>query len=259
MPKLSNKVVLVTGASKGIGLGCALVCLRHGAKVALLARDPHVAEAEVAAAGFSFGKDVLALPTDVRDAKAMEEAIARTAEHFGQLDGVVNNAGWHPPAMTIDDTSLEDFESLLKLNLTSTFLGCKHAVPHLRKTRGAIVNMSSAVALIGQGAASAYVTTKAGQIGLTRALALDLAPERVRVNAVCPAGVMTPLMHEWASTQYDPVAALKQVDSWHPLGRRMATTEEIGEVCAFLLSAEAAFITGQSICPDGGAALGYRR
>ena len=258
MSKLDEKVILVTGASKGIGLGCALVCLRHGAKVALIARDPNVAEAEIVAAGFSFDKDVLALSCDVRDARAMERSIEKTTEHFGQLDGVINNAGWHPPTMTIEQTSLEDFEALLKLNLTSTFLGCKYAIPHLRKTQGAIVNMSSEVALIGQSAAPTYVTTKAGQIGLTRALALDLAPDGVRVNAVCPAGVMTPLMKEWADTQYDPIAALKQVDSWHPLGR-MATVEEIGNVCAFLLSTEAAFITGQSICPDGGAALGYRR
>ena len=83
-------------------------------------------------------------------------------------------------------------------------------------------------------------------------------PEGIRVNAVCPAGVMTPLMVEWANTQYDPAAALKMVDSWHPIGR-MATIEEMGEVCAFLASDEAAFITGQAICPDGGAPLGYRR
>ena len=118
--------------------------------------------------------------------------------------------------------------------------------------------MSSEVGMIGQVAAAGYVSSKAGQIGLTKALALDLAPESVRVNAVCPAGVMTPLMQEWADTQYDPKAALAMVDRWHPLGR-MATIEEIGEVCAFLASEEASFVTGQAICPDGGAPLGYRR
>jgi NAD(P)-dependent dehydrogenase (short-subunit alcohol dehydrogenase family) len=160
--------------------------------------------------------------------------------------------------MSIDETSIEDFEALLRLNLTSTFMGCKFAVPHLRKTQGAIVNMSSEVGLIGQGLAPSYVSTKAGQVGLTKALAIDLGPEGVRVNAVCPAGVMTPLMQEWADTQYDPKAALEMVDSWHLLGR-MATIEEIGEVCAFLASDEASFMTGQAICPDGGAPLGYRR
>jgi NAD(P)-dependent dehydrogenase (short-subunit alcohol dehydrogenase family) len=116
--------------------------------------------------------------------------------------------------------------------------------------------MSSAVAEIGQAAALGYVTTKAGQIGMTRALALDLAPRGVRVNAVAPAGVMTPLMQEWAESEYDPQAALAMVDRWHPLGR-MATIEEIGEVCAFLASDQSSFITGQVIVVDGGAGLGY--
>jgi len=258
MGKLDGKIVLITGASKGIGLGCALRILHHGGKVGLVARHPDDAQPAVQAAGHEWGRDALPLRCDVRNASEFEAAMRDTVAHFGQLDGMINNAGWHPPAMDIEQTSLDDFEALLRLNLTSTFLGCKLAVPHLKRTRGAIVNMSSEVALIGQAAAPGYVTTKAGQIGLTRALALDLAPAGVRVNAVCPAGVMTPLLNEWAATQYDPPAALKMVDTWHPLGR-MATSEEIGEVCAFLLSSEASFITGQAICPDGGAALGYRR
>ena len=116
--------------------------------------------------------------------------------------------------------------------------------------------MSSQVAIIGQASAPAYVSTKAGQIGLTRALAVDFAPLGIRVNAVCPAGVMTPLLREWANTEFDPKAALEMVDSWHALGR-MATADEIGEVCAFLASKEASFITGQIISPEGGASLGY--
>jgi len=258
MKKLDGKSILITGASKGIGLGCALRVLAHGGSVALLARRPDAARSAVEAAGGIWGHTVLPVTCDVANADEFEAAVNTTVEHFGRLDGVINNAGWHPPAMDIEQTSLADFESLLRLNLTSTFLGCKLTIPHLKRTRGAIINMSSEVALIGQAAAPSYVTTKAGQIGLTRALALDLAPAGVRVNAVCPAGVMTPLMEEWAATQYDPQAALKMVDSWHPLGR-MATCDEIGEVCCFLLSSEASFMTGQALCPDGGAALGYRR
>ena len=256
MKKLDGKVVLITGASKGIGLGCGLAVLRHGGRVAALALDAEECSSEYTRAGHSVGKDVLPINCDVRDATAMATAFSKTLDHFGKLDGLINNAGWHPPAMTIEETSLEDFESLVKLNLTSTFVCCKLAIPHLKKTQGAIVIMSSEVALLGQGAAPSYVATKAGQLGLMRALALDLAPENVRVNAVCPAGVMTPLMNEWAATQYDPSAALKQVDNWHPMGR-MATIDEMGEVCAFLLSRESSFVTGQVICPDGGASLGY--
>ena len=255
--KLQGKVAIITGGSKGIGLGCARVFTKHGCAVVIAARgeeDGQRAEKELTDAGHQ----ALFVRCDVTDERDTQALIDTAVARCGKLDCMVNNAGWHPPAMSIDETSVEDFEQLLRLNLTSTFMGCKFAVPHLRRTRGSIINMSSEVALIGQGLAPSYVSTKAGQLGLTKALALDLAPEGVRVNAVCPAGVMTPLMQEWADTEYDPEAALKMVDSWHPLGR-MATIEEIGEVCAFLASDEASFVTGQTICPDGGAALGYRR
>jgi L-fucose dehydrogenase len=255
--KLKAKVAIITGGSKGIGLGCARVFAQHGCQVVLAARgqdEGKAAEAELTKAGHT----ALFIHCDVASESDMESLVNATVDRFGHLDCMLNNAGWHPPTMTIEQTSVADFEKLLRLNLTSTFMGCKFAVPYLRKTRGSIINMSSEVGLIGQAAAPSYVATKAGQVGLTRALALDLAPEGIRVNVVCPAGVMTPLMQEWANTQYDPQAALKMVDSWHPLGR-MATIDEIGEVCAFLASAEASFITGQAICPDGGAPLGYRR
>jgi len=255
--KLEDRIICITGASKGIGLGCAKICLRHGAKVAITARNARAPEEELKAEGFDL-QSVLFLDCDVRDAGQVEATIGRTIQHFGQLDGIINNAGWHPPPQSIEATSLQDFEDLVRLNLTSTFLGCKYATPHLKKTRGAIVNMSSKVGLMGQADASAYVTTKAGQIGLTKALALDLAKDGVRVNAVCPAGVLTPLVEEWAGSLDDPAAAMKMIDELHPIGR-MATIEEMGEVCAFLLSDEASFITGQAICPDGGAGLGYRR
>ncbi|MBI2928308.1 MAG: glucose 1-dehydrogenase [Verrucomicrobia bacterium] len=255
--KLANKVAIITGGAKGIGFGCAKVFAKHGCAVVLGDRDEATGGAS-AAQLTQTGATALFVRCDVTIEADLVSLVATTVERFGRLDCLLNNAGWHPPAMTIDQISVEDFEKLLRLNLTSTFVSCKFAAPHLRRTRGSIINMSSEVALIGQAAAPSYVASKAGQIGLTRALALDLASDGVRVNAVCPAGVMTPLMQEWANTQYDPQAALRMVDAWHPLGR-MAKPEEIGEVCAFLASDEASFVTGQAICPDGGAALGYRR
>lgn len=255
--KLADKVVVVTGGAQGIGLGCAQVMSAHGAKVVVADRD--IAAGQAAADSLRrVGRVVDFIPTDVTDEAQFASTIDETVARFGRLDCLVNNAGWHPPAQTIDDTSLVDFERLVRLNLTSTFVGCKLAAPHVRASRGTLILMSSEVALIGQAAAPAYVATKAGQIGLMRALALDLAPDGVRVNAICPAGAMTPLMRQWADTQYDPAAALAMVDAWHPLGR-MATIDEIGEVAAWLASDESSFVTGQTICPDGGAALGYRR
>lgn len=253
--KLAGKVTIITGGTKGIGLGCARIFGKYGARVIIAARGPEdgkQAEQELIAAG----TEALFVPCDVTREADMKGVIDSAIDRWGQLDCIVNNAGWHPPAISIEEISVADFESLLRLNLTSTFMGCKFAIEHLRKTKGNIINMSSEVAVIGQSSAASYVATKAGQLGLTRALAIDLAPAGVRVNAVCPAGVMTPLMREWASTEYDPDTALENVDHMHALGR-MATIEEMGEVCAFLASDEASFMTGQTVCPDGGAALGY--
>jgi L-fucose dehydrogenase len=255
MTKLAGKTAIITGGSKGIGLGCARVFGRHGAKIVIASRGKdagHEAEAELRQAGI----DATFLPCDVADPAQMQAMIDDAVLRLGRLDCIVNNAGWHPPALRIDQISVEDFEKLLRLNLTSTFMGCKFALPHLAATRGNIVNMTSAVALIGQASAVSYVSSKGGQIGLTRALAVDLAPQGVRVNAVAPAGAMTPLVEEWAQSEYNPAEAIESVHRWHLLGR-MATIDEIGEICAFLASDEASFLTGQVICADGGAALGY--
>ncbi len=255
--KLKDKTAFITGGAKGIGLGCARVFTSHGCKVVIADRDE---QAGVAAAKelSAAGRTARFLPCDVTDENQFRAAIDEAAETFGRLDCIVNNAGWHPPAVAIDDISVADFESQLRLNLTSTFMGCKFALPHLRKTRGSIVIIASEVAIIGQALASSYVASKAGQVGLTKALALDLAPQGVRVNAVCPSNVMTPLMKEWAASLENPATALDLAASLQPLGR-MASIEEIGEVCAFLASNEASFVTGQALCADGGAALGYRR
>jgi NAD(P)-dependent dehydrogenase (short-subunit alcohol dehydrogenase family) len=254
--KLEGKVAVISGGSAGIGLGCARVFGKHGCAVVIGSRGKEAglaAEKQLTDAGCA----ALFVPTDVTVEREVAHLIDTAVERFGRLDCMVNNAGWHPPGETIDQISVEDFERLLRLNLTSTFIGCKLAAPHLRKTRGSIINMSSEAGVIGQTEAPRYVTTKAGQIGLTRALALDLAADGVRVNAVCPAGVHTPMWDDWAASLVDPAQAMEMAKRAHPLGR-LATIDEIGEVCAFLASDEASFITGQAICPDGGAALGFK-
>ncbi|NLY01815.1 MAG: SDR family oxidoreductase [Rhodopirellula sp.] len=250
-----EKVVVITGGSKGIGLGCARAFGRHRWKVMLGARgrdDGHDAAQALTDQGYT----AVYVPTDVMLEDEIERLIDAAVYQFGRLDCLVNNAGWHPPDESIDDVSIADFERLLRLNLTSTFIGCKFAVPHLRKTRGTILVMSSATAIVGQRKSASYVAGKAAQIGLVRSLALDLASDGIRVNAVCPGAVRTPLMEQWAATQSDdPQRFLQDACGRIPLGR-MGTIDEIGELCAFLASDAAGFITGQAICPDGGATLG---
>ncbi|NQT14952.1 MAG: glucose 1-dehydrogenase, partial [Planctomycetes bacterium] len=239
---LRGKVAVITGGSKGIGLGCARVFAKYGATVVIGARGEEAgraAERELCEGGHR----ALFVATDVTRQTDMQALLDAAVQRFERLDCMINNAGWHPPAETYDQVSVDDFEALLRLNLTSTYMGCKFALPHLLKTGGSLINMASEAGIIGQGEAVRYVTTKAGQIGLTKALALDLAPQGVRVNAVCPAGVRTPLLEAWAESQFDPQEAITTVNRAHPLGR-MATIEEIGEVCAFLASDSASFITG---------------
>lgn len=249
--KLKDKVVIITGGAKGIGFGCASVFDRHGATVVILDKD-ETAGAE-AAQQLQRGHF---RACDVTDHAAMHSVIDSTADTLGQLDCIVNNAGWHPPAMSIDDTSVEDFDAQVRLNLTSTFMGCKYALPHLRKTRGSIVIIASFAGELGQPMASAYSATKAGQLGLTRSLASECAADNVRINAISPSNVDTPLMRQWAASLPNPQSALDAVCDTQPTGR-MASIEEIGEIGAFLASDEASFITGQSILADLGASLAY--
>lgn len=254
--RFSERVVIVTGGSKGIGAGCARVFCAEGGHVVICARGEEEGrrladELTLRGPGTCDFERV-----DVRQPDELRAVIERTVERYGRLDCLINNAGWHPAAMDIADTSIADFEDLIRLNLTSTFAGCKYALPYLQQTHGTIVNMSSMVGVLGQAMAPAYCATKAGQIGLTKALAVDYAPRGVRINAVCPAGVDTPLMREWAATLPDPEAGLRQMDQMHRLGR-MAMPEEIGRVCLFLATEDSSFVTGQAIPVEGGATLDY--
>ncbi len=253
--RLAGKVAVITGSGRGIGRGCALVFAREGCKVIVATRTEAPGQETVTEIE-AMGGEALFVSTDVSVPDQIEHAIDAAIQHYGRLDTLINNAGWHPPATKIDDIALEDFEALIRQNLTSTFLGCKYAAPHLRETRGSIINMSSMVGILGQRDAVAYCATKAGQLGITKALAVELAPQGVRVNAILPAGVDTPLMREWASSTGDLTEALSIMDDIHPLGQ-MATIEEIGRACLFLASEDAAFVTGHSLEVDGGAALDY--
>jgi NAD(P)-dependent dehydrogenase (short-subunit alcohol dehydrogenase family) len=176
---------------------------------------------------------------------------------LGRLDVLVNNAGIHF-ARAIDEYTDAEIDRILSVNLKGALHAIRAAVPALRQSRGSIVSVSSMTGLVGQDRGAVYVATKGALISLTKALALELAADGIRVNCVCPAGVDTPLMREWAATLPDPEAVLRGQAAMH-LTNRLATPDEIAEAIAFLASDAAAFITGVALPIEGGATLGYRR
>ncbi len=251
-----NKVVLVTGGTMGIGEGCARVFVRAGAPVAICARDAARGEAVARQISTEEGGDCRFIQCDVTQPEQIGALIEETVRQFGRLDCLINNAGWHPSHHPIDDFSVEDFKSVLQLNLVSYFAACKYALPHLRKTHGSIINMSSLVGTMGQEWATTYVSTKGGITALSKALAVDEARNGVRVNAVLPGVIETPLLRSFIDSKPNPQAVQEALDSWQWTGR-YGTMEEVGEACLFLASDGASFITGVELIISGGAELAY--
>jgi NAD(P)-dependent dehydrogenase (short-subunit alcohol dehydrogenase family) len=255
--RYAEKVVIVTGGSKGIGEGCVRVFVEAGAKVVFCARNAAAGEAlarEVTAKGPGEAHFVRGDVSKVDDLRALVEG---TVRRFGRIDCLINNAGWHPPHKPIDDFTVEEFRALLDLNLVSIFAACKLALPHLRRTKGNIINMSSLVGTMGQIHATTYVATKGGITAFTKALAIDEAAHDVRVNSVSPGNIYTPLWQEAIDAAPDPSQCRADGEAAQVLGR-MGTIEETGKLCLFL-AAEATFTTGVDHIQSGGAELGYGR
>lgn len=251
--RMENQVAIVTGGSRGIGEGCVQALAEDGAKVMIADVRSEDGEKSAAAIRANGGEAAFQI-TDVMDEKSIRACVDATVARYGGLNILVNNAGTHFPH-TIDSLTPERWAFMLDLNLKSMFLFCKAALPEIRKRRGAIVNMSSIRGLVGQSDAVAYCASKAGIVGFTMALAKDEARQGVRVNAVCPSNVLTPLMEEWLSKQADPAAARRACEQEQSLGR-MASILEIGRATAFLASEDASFITGIALQVDGGSVLG---
>jgi NAD(P)-dependent dehydrogenase (short-subunit alcohol dehydrogenase family) len=186
----------------------------------------------------------------VTDASELKQLIDNTANEYGRLDCLINNAGSHPDHRPIDDFSVQEFRGLLRLNLVAYFAGSKFALPHLRKSRGCIINMGSLVGKIGQEWASTYVATKAAISGLTKALAIDEARHGVRINTVMPGNIVSPVV------AHRPQKIRDYVAKWQWAGRE-GTPEEVGNVCLYLASNAASFVNGAEVNVSGGADIGY--
>ena len=252
--RLKDKVAIVTGSSKGIGEGIARVFVKEGAKVIITCRTESVGQKMAAELGSKEGKAIY-VKADVTKSEDIQNLINISVEKFGKLDILVNNAGYHI-SKNAEETSEEEWEFIQNTNLRSTFLCSKYAMTHLKKTKGNIINISSMVGVVGQPNAAAYSATKGGQISMTKNMAIDFAPDGIRVNVICPGWIATPLVEDWFSQQEDPDAARKYIYGQHPLGR-IGTIEECGYLATFLASEESLFITGARFDIDGGVTLGY--
>lgn len=257
--RYTDKVAVITGGSSGIGKGCAYEFVRAGAKVVICCNDEAEGSAVAGAlqelARAEGAGEAFFIYCDVRKADDILDLIEATVSRYGRIDCLINNAGWHPPHRPIDDFSVDDFRALLELNLVSVFTACKLTLPHLRRTRGNIINMSSLVAQIGQHHATTYVATKGAITAFTKALALDEAANGVRVNSVSPGNIFTPLWQQAIDDAPDPQRRLADGLAAQAMGR-MGTAEEVGRLCLFI-AAEATFTTGVDHIISGGAELGY--
>ena len=234
----------------GIGEGCARVFVQAGAPVVICARGAKKGEALAAELTEAGPGTCNFVKCDVTKSDQIRQLIEKTLQMHGRLDCLINNAGRHPDHHPIDDFSVEEFEELLKLNLVSCFAAAKFALPHLRRTKGSIINMGSLVGTIGQQEATTYVATKAAISGLTKALAIDEAKHGVRVNAVLPGNINSPAALALPKDLYEEAAGWSWQNRWGEI-------EEVGHACLFLASDEARFITGIDLVISGGAELGY--
>jgi NAD(P)-dependent dehydrogenase (short-subunit alcohol dehydrogenase family) len=251
----ANRTALVTGAARGIGRATAEQFLTAGARVALVDRDREVLSAF--AAECEDPSRVLALEADVSSAADVSRAVDACTAAFGGLDVLVNNAAVHF-ARAVDKYTLEEIDLQIGVNFKGALFAIRAGLPALRLARGAIVSVSSMTGLVGQSNGAVYVATKGALISMTKALALELGADGIRVNCVCPAGVDTRLMRDWAATMPDPEEVLRGQAAMH-VTNRMATPDEIASAILFLASPAASFITGVTLPVEGGATLGYRR
>lgn len=246
---LHGKVAIVTGGSKGIGLGIVRCLLAEGARVVNVNRsggEGEALQAEAAARG-QFCRFVQA---DVSDPEACRFAVASAVESYGRVDILVNNAGANDGVgLTASPT---EFVQSLQRNLVHYFAMVHYALAELKRNRGAIVNIGSKVSVTGQGGTSAYAAAKGAINSLTREWALDLARDGVRVNAVIPAEVWTPLYDRWIRTLPNPEQTKSEIERLIPLGARFTTPDEIADMVVFLASPRSSHTTGQTIFVDGG-------
>lgn len=251
--KLQGQVSIITGSAAGIGRASAKEFAKEGAQV--IVADVNLTGAretahQIAAAGGS----ALAVETNVADPKSVENLIEQTLRSFGRIDVLFNNAAIQVNK-TVEDTTVEEWNREISINLGGVFLCSKFALPHLRKTKGCIVNMASVNGFFVEPMCAGYCATKGGIIALTKAMAIDHGKDGVRVNCICPGYIDSGLAWEYFEAQTNPAEARNSAAKLHALWR-VGQPEEVARLAVFLASNDASFMTGSSVVVSGGFGVG---
>ena len=248
--QLKDKVVIVTGGAKGIGEGIVRQLANEGAIPVIIGRNESdnnklVEELKV------LGQTAFQLVAELTDPQQNEAVVAAVINQFGRIDGLVNNAGVND-GVGLESGNYDAFISSLHKNVVHYYLMAHHCLPHLKESKGAIVNIGSKVADTGQGGTSAYAASNGARNALTREWAVELLPFGIRVNSVIVAECYTPLYHTWINSLPEPEKKLNDILAKIPLENRMTTAEEIANAAVFLLSSRSSHTTGQLMYVDGG-------
>ncbi|TMU50642.1 SDR family oxidoreductase [Flagellimonas algicola] len=247
---LKDKVIIVTGGSKGIGNGISHELAKEGAIPVIVGRNKENVLDAVKKIEEVGGKAFHAF-AELTDPKQCKAAVEAVVNKFGRIDGLVNNAGVND-GIGLENGNYEGFLESINRNLTHYYMMAHCALPQLKESKGAIVNIGSKTAETGQGGTSGYAAANGGRNALTREWAVELLPYQIRVNAIIVAECYTPLYDRWIRTFPEPQKKLKEITSRIPLENRMTTSEEIASMVAFLLSNKSSHTTGQLIYVDGG-------
>src|SRR5205085_8800819 len=248
--QLKDKVVLITGGAKGIGAAITRAAADEGALPVVIDRDQKALQQIEKEIG-SNGKPLLCVLAELALAEECRRSVSEAHRKFGRIDALVNNAGVNDK-IGLEQGGPEEYVASLRRNLLHYYNMAHYALPYLKQNGGAIVNISSKTALTGQGGTSGYASAKGAILALTREWAVELLPYGIRVNAIVPAEVMTPLYRQWLNTFPDPDEKLSAITAKVPLGKRMTLAEEIAWTAVFLLSPRSAHTTGQYLFVDGG-------
>lgn len=251
--RLRNHIAVVTGAGSGIGKAIAIALAADGAQVVVVDIQPATGE-QTAKLIRDQGSQAVAFTADVSDPDSVEELGKRVIEMFGKLHVLVNDAAIQINK-TVVDTTPEEWNRQMAVNVGGVFLCSRRFLPHLRETRGVIINLSSVNGFFVEPSCAGYCATKAAIIGLTKAMAIDHGREGVRVHAICPGYIDTGLAESYFQSQSDPMRARAEAGSLHALGR-VGRAEEVARLAVFLASEEASFMTGAAVIVDGGFSAG---